>query len=152
MLDWDDLRYFLAVARSGTLSAAARVLRVTQPTVGRRMAAFEKRLGAKLFVQTPAGHVLSQTGTRLLEHAERMESDALAAERVASGRDSGLSGLVRITASEWLVDRTPLSRWKWIPIWPPATKRVSRAVPGTGDSTQRVTPTLAVVRATVFGH
>jgi DNA-binding transcriptional LysR family regulator len=105
MLDWDDLRFFLAVAREGTLSAAARTLEVTQPTVGRRLAAFEKQLGARLFAQTPGGHVLSATGKRLLVHAERMEVDALAAQRVAAGRDAGVRGLVRITASEWLVDR-----------------------------------------------
>lgn len=105
MLDWDDLRFFLAVAREGTLSAAARSLRVTQPTVGRRIGAFEKRLGARLFAVTPTGHVLSATGKRLLVHAERMESDAIAVERVASGRDTGLRGPVRVTASEWMIDR-----------------------------------------------
>jgi DNA-binding transcriptional LysR family regulator len=105
MIDWDDLRYFLAVARAGTLSAAARELDVTQPTVGRRIAAFERRLGAKLFAPSPAGHAPSPTGKRLLEYAERMEADALSVERVASGRDAGVRGLVRITASEWLVDR-----------------------------------------------
>lgn len=105
MLDWDDLRFFLAVAREGTLSGASRILHVTQPTVGRRIAAFEKRLGARLFAATPAGHVLSATGKKLLVYAERMESDAIAVERVASGRDTGLRGPVRITASEWMIDR-----------------------------------------------
>jgi DNA-binding transcriptional LysR family regulator len=103
MLDWDDLRYFLAVARGGSLSAAARALAVAQPTVGRRINAFEGRLGARLFAATPAGQTLSPTGQRMLVHAEQMERDALAAERVASGRDAGLSGPVCITASEWLI-------------------------------------------------
>ncbi|MFY0537428.1 helix-turn-helix domain-containing protein [Nannocystis pusilla] len=53
MLDWDDLRFFLAVARAGSFSAAARGLGVTQPTVGRRIAALERSLGARLFVQGP---------------------------------------------------------------------------------------------------
>lgn len=92
MLDWDDLRYFLAVAREGSLSAAARALGVAQPTVGRRLSAFETTLGAKLLVATPTGQQLSPTGLRLLAHAEQMERAALAAERAASGRDSGLSG------------------------------------------------------------
>ena len=105
MLDWDDLRFFHALARHGTLTAAARTLEVTQPTVGRRIAAFEKRLGAKLFTPTPTGHVLSSTGKRLFEHAARMESEALSAERVARGRDTGLRGRVTITASEWIVER-----------------------------------------------
>jgi DNA-binding transcriptional LysR family regulator len=103
MLDWDDLRFFLAVARAGSLSAAARVLEVAQPTVGRRISAFERALGAKLFAATPTGQVLSATGRRLLVHAERMERDALAAERVASGRDSGLSGRIVLTATEWVI-------------------------------------------------
>jgi DNA-binding transcriptional LysR family regulator len=105
MLDWDDLRLFLALARSGTLTAAARTLEVTQPTVGRRIAAFEKRLGAKLFEPTPTRHVLTSTGRRLLEYAARMEAEALSAERVARGRDTGLSGRVTITGSEWVVQR-----------------------------------------------
>ncbi|HTV24071.1 MAG TPA: LysR family transcriptional regulator [Polyangiaceae bacterium] len=103
MLDWDDLRYFLAVARSGSLSAASRALGVAQPTVGRRLSAFERSLGAKLLVATPAGQRLSPTGQRLLAHAEHMEREALAAERVASGRDSGLSGRLVITATEWMI-------------------------------------------------
>jgi DNA-binding transcriptional LysR family regulator len=103
MLDWDDLRYFLAVARAGSLSAAARALAVAQPTVGRRISAFERRLGARLFVATPAGQTLSATGRRTLQHAEQMEQDALAAERILTGRDAGLSGPVCITASEWLI-------------------------------------------------
>ncbi|HUM11833.1 MAG TPA: LysR family transcriptional regulator [Myxococcaceae bacterium] len=103
--DWEDLRFFLAVARGGSLSAAARDLGVSQPTVGRRLAAFELRLGAKLLRRTPLGQVLSSTGEAVLTHAVQMEEAALAAMRLASGRDSGLEGLVRLTASEWLVIR-----------------------------------------------
>lgn len=103
MLDWDDLRFFLAVARAGSFSAAARGLGVTQPTVGRRIAALERSLGARLFVQAPAGQSLSSTGQLMLTRAEQMETAALAAERVASGRDAGLRGRVVVTASEWLV-------------------------------------------------
>ncbi len=102
-VDWDDLRFFLVVARRGTLSAAARELGVTQPTVGRRIAALERRLGARLLVRRSDGFALSGLGARVLEHAERMEQDALAVERRTSGRDEGVRGTVRITASEWLV-------------------------------------------------
>jgi DNA-binding transcriptional LysR family regulator len=104
-VDWDDLRFFLQVARHRTLSAAARELGVTQPTAGRRIAALERRLGAKLFTRRPDGFLLSSSGRRILEHAERMEQDALAAERRVSGRDEGVRGTVRITASEWFVTR-----------------------------------------------
>jgi DNA-binding transcriptional LysR family regulator len=103
MLDWDDLRYFLAVARAGSLSAAAHTLGVTQPTVGRRIRALQRRLGAKLFTPTLTGQALSPSGRQLLPHAERMEVEGLAAERVTSGRDVGLRGRVRITASEWMI-------------------------------------------------
>jgi DNA-binding transcriptional LysR family regulator len=102
-VDWDDFRFILMVARHRTLSAAARKLAVTQPTVGRRIAAIERRLGAKLFVRRSDGFTLSSSGMRVLEHAERMEQDAFAAERRVSGRDAGVGGTVRITASEWLV-------------------------------------------------
>jgi len=104
MLDWDDLRYFLAVARHGSLSAAARRLEVAQPTVGRRLASLERQLGARLIVPTPTGQTLSPTGQRMLAHAEQMERDALAAEHIAFGRDAGLSGPVRVTASEWMIE------------------------------------------------
>lgn len=103
MLDWDDLRYFLAVAREGSLSAAAHTLAVTQPTVGRRITALQRRLGAKLFTPTATGQALSPSGHRLLPFAERMEGEGLAAERATFGTDVGLRGRVRITASEWLI-------------------------------------------------
>jgi DNA-binding transcriptional LysR family regulator len=105
MADWDDMRFFLAVARAGSLSGAARELSVAQPTVGRRIAAFEGRLGAKLFTSTPSGQTLSATGRKMLAHAAQMDLDAIAAERLAAGRDAGLRGQVRITASEWVIDR-----------------------------------------------
>jgi DNA-binding transcriptional LysR family regulator len=103
MLDWDDLRFFLAVARHRTMSEAARMLRVAQPTVGRRIAAFERKLGASLFVRSGTGWALSSGGRGILSHAEEMEAQALAAENRASGRDVGLDGEVRITASEWMI-------------------------------------------------
>lgn len=103
MLHWDDLRFLLAIARFGTMSAAARSLGVAQPTVGRRLAAFERRLGARLFLPSKEGWTLTPSGRHLFVHAERMEREALAAEIVARGRDEGLRGRVRLTASEWLV-------------------------------------------------
>ena len=103
MLDWDDLKIFLAVARAGSLSAAAREVELTQPTVGRRITALESQLGAKLFVHHAEGRRLTRTGQRILEHAGRMQLDALAAERLASGRDLGVRGQVTVTASEWLL-------------------------------------------------
>jgi len=103
-MNWDDLRIFLAVARCGSMSSAARELGLSQPTVGRRVAAFERELGSKLFVATRLGQELSQSGRELLGHAERDEQSALAAERASFGRDQGLRGPVCVTASEWLID------------------------------------------------
>jgi len=104
-MNWDDLRFFLVLARSRTLSAAARELKVSQPTVGRRIGALERRVGAKLFVRRIDGFSLSSSGTFVLELAERMEQDALSAERRLAGRDEGVRGKVRVTASEWFVTR-----------------------------------------------
>ena len=102
-MNWDDLRIVLAVARQGSLSAAARTLGLTQPTVGRRVAALEAELGTKLFAATRLGQEASHAGRELVAHAERMELSALAAERCSVGRDSGMRGSVCVTATEWMI-------------------------------------------------
>lgn len=101
MHDWDDLRFFLAVARHGSFSAAARALAVAQPTIGRRIAAFERRLATKLFDRTAAGPTLTTAGADVLAYAERMEREAIAVQRVVGGRDAGISGNVRVTTTKW---------------------------------------------------
>lgn len=103
MLDWDDLRYFLAVTRAGSASAAARALGVAQTTVSRRVSALEEELGAQLFVPTLTGQSLSEAGRRILAHVERMESDALDTLHETLGRGADVSGPVCITASEWVI-------------------------------------------------
>ncbi|MCC6559811.1 MAG: LysR family transcriptional regulator [Xanthomonadales bacterium] len=100
-MEWSDLRLFLAIARSGTLGAAARSLGSTQPTMGRRLRALEAALGQALFQRTTAGFVLTDEGTTLLGHAERMEEEALAIERRLAAQAQQLDGLLRITASDW---------------------------------------------------
>ena len=100
-MEWSDLRLFLAIARSGTLGAAARSLGSTQPTMGRRLRALEAALGQALFQRTSAGLVLTDEGTTLLGHAERMEEEALAIERRLAAQAQQLDGLLRITASDW---------------------------------------------------
>ena len=101
-LEWTALRDFLAVAESGSLSAAARRLGVSQPTLTRRMAALEERLGAELFLRTPRGLELTEAGEAILEPARHMEQEARAAEVAVTGRDRALAGPVRITATEGL--------------------------------------------------
>lgn len=100
---WDDLRVFLAVRRSGSHAAAARALDVDATTVGRRMTALERALGAKLFDRTPAGLVATDAGTRLFARAERVEAEVLACERELGGVDARASGTVRVTAGDGLV-------------------------------------------------
>ncbi|WP_372622912.1 LysR family transcriptional regulator [Falsiroseomonas sp.] len=102
MLDWDDLRFFLAIARLRSLSAAARELRVTQSTVGRRLASLESGLGARLLHRTPEGYVPTLAGEAIMGQAERVEAELLAVERTVGGRDAQLEGVVRVTAVETL--------------------------------------------------
>jgi DNA-binding transcriptional LysR family regulator len=105
MLDWDDVRYFLAVARHGSLTAAGRALRVTQSTVGRRLEGLERRLGVRLLQRTPDGYVLTAAGEGVLAHAERIEAEAIALERAVGGRDVRLEGDVRLTSVDTFATR-----------------------------------------------
>jgi DNA-binding transcriptional LysR family regulator len=99
---WDDVRFFLAVARTGSLSAAARTLRVGHVTVGRRIALLEKRLGVTLLSRTPDGFSTTPAGQAILQQCAAMESAALDLERIAAGRDSLISGTVRVTTTDGL--------------------------------------------------
>jgi DNA-binding transcriptional LysR family regulator len=97
MLDWDHLQSFLAVARHGNLSAAARSLKVTQTTMGRRIEALHAQAGVRLLQKTPAGFVLTSAGERVLASVERIEVEALAVERAITGEDERVAGEVRVT-------------------------------------------------------
>lgn len=101
-MDWDDLKIVLAISREGTLTGAARVLGLTQPTMGRRLAAFEERMGARLLQRMPSGYVLTPLGESVLVHAERIEAEVQAAERAMLGRDVALAGTVRVTTVDLL--------------------------------------------------
>jgi DNA-binding transcriptional LysR family regulator len=98
--DWDDLRFFLAVARSGRLTAAARRLGADHATVSRRVTSLEEALKAKLFERRPQGYLLTAHGERLLAKAETMETEALAIQSDIGGADMALSGVVRIGAPD----------------------------------------------------
>jgi DNA-binding transcriptional LysR family regulator len=95
-MDWDDLRIFLAVARAGSLTGAARTLKVDAATVGRRIMRLEGALGAALFGKSQQGYALTDAGTRLLPQAEAMEAAAMA----AAERPAGLAGQVRVGAPD----------------------------------------------------
>ncbi|MGY6568695.1 MAG: LysR family transcriptional regulator [Salinarimonas sp.] len=98
--DWDDLRFFLAVARVGRLTVAARRLGADHATVSRRITALEDALKAKLFERRPQGYALTEHGERLLSKAEAIETQALAVSSEIGGADLALSGTVRIGAPD----------------------------------------------------
>ena len=102
MLDWDDLRVFLALARERTLSAAARKLQVDQSTVGRRLAALEKAAGARLFERTPSGYALTAAAESVLEQVEQIEQQTVSLERRLAGQDARAEGRVRVATSDSL--------------------------------------------------
>ncbi|MCB1347756.1 MAG: LysR family transcriptional regulator [Maritimibacter sp.] len=98
-LDWSLLQSFLAVAETGSLSAAARALGLSQPTLGRKVREVEAALGAELFHRHAKGLALTETGQAMLGPAQAMRDAAGRISLVAAGEDRGLSGPVRITAS-----------------------------------------------------
>ena len=101
-MNWDDARMFLSVCRESTLRGAARVLGVDQATVGRRVSALEKSLGATLFLRTSEGYTLTTVGESALRAVEKMEQFALELERQTQGLDDRLTGTVRVSTTDSL--------------------------------------------------
>jgi DNA-binding transcriptional LysR family regulator len=100
MLDWNDLRYFIAVARDGSTLAAAKSLRTSQTTVARRIAALEQATGIQLFEKRQAGYALTPAGEELMGKARLVETSATAFADAASARTRDLAGMVRVTSEE----------------------------------------------------
>jgi DNA-binding transcriptional LysR family regulator len=100
MLVWDDFRVFLAIAREGTLTGAARTLGIDQSTVSRRLVALEASANARLFDRTPEGYVPNSAGSAVRERLQEIEERALEVERVLLGQDARIEGRVRIATSE----------------------------------------------------
>lgn len=98
--DWNQARAFLVTASEGSLSAAARQLGLTQPTLSRQVAALERHLGVVLFERVGKQLIITDTGRDLLEHLRVMGDAASLVALTASGRSHNVSGLVRITASD----------------------------------------------------
>ena len=119
MLNWDDLRVVLAVAESGTISRAAAVLRISHPTLSRRLRQIEERLGARLFERTPSSCRPTDAGEEMRALASRLRDDIGALEGRIAGRDRSARGPVRLTApdavSEYLL--------------PPMLAKISRETP-----------------------
>ena len=103
-MNWDDLRYFLALAGEGTVSGAGRALSVKHTTVARRITSLETQLGSRLFDRTPEGYVLTQVGENLYPHALAVETQMQSAEREVFGMDAELKGSLTLTASPDVLD------------------------------------------------
>jgi DNA-binding transcriptional LysR family regulator len=99
-IEWELYRSLLGVLREGSLSGAARVLGVAQPTVGRHIAALEAALGLVLFTRSQTGLLATEAALALQPHAQAMESTAAALERAAASIGDGVRGVVRVTASD----------------------------------------------------
>lgn len=99
-MNWDDLRVFLTLARSETLSEAGRRLKIDHATVARRMKALEKSLQTQLFDRGPTGYAITDSGVDLMKYAAKMEAISIAAESNTGDQSETLSGTVRIAASE----------------------------------------------------
>ena len=102
MLDWDDLRYALAVAEQGTLSGAARALGVNHSTVLRRLDGFEARLGLRIFERLPGGYTLTPGGEELIATARGIHDQVTGLERRVAGQDLRLTGSLRVTTTDTL--------------------------------------------------
>jgi len=99
-LDWNDVRYFLAIGEAGTLAGAGRALGVQHSTVARRLDAVERALGVSLFTRTPDGLILTEAGREILPLAQEAGRALSAIERRVGGGDTRIEGNVRLATSE----------------------------------------------------
>lgn len=99
-MDWDQLKYFLYIAKSGSLSRAAKALKVNHSTVSRRLTTLEKSLQTRLFEKNHEGVKLTSAGEQLLEHALKMELQANAALQSVAGQGETLCGTIRVTTED----------------------------------------------------
>jgi molybdate transport repressor ModE-like protein len=97
MIDWDDVRFFLAVAREGSVRGAAERLKVNHSTVLRRIAELEEQLGAHMFEKLPSGYRLTDAGEEVIEFANQMEASSNQLATRVFGRDQSIRGLLRVT-------------------------------------------------------
>lgn len=118
-LDWSLLQSFLAVAEEGSLSAAARKLGASQPTLGRQIKQIEEQLGVTLFHRKPRGFALTDIGTKLLAPARTMRDAASQMSVVAAGQEQQIAGTVRITSSVFVAQH----------ILPPVIARIRHEEP-----------------------
>lgn len=99
-MEWDNLKHFLAAARTGSLTEAARTLKTSAATVGRHIDTLERQLGAKLFHRRPNGYTLTENGVAIRARAEKVEEAVIGVEREVFGRDRRAIGKVRVATTE----------------------------------------------------
>ena len=104
-MNWDDLRFFLALARARTMSSAGRALGVKHTTVARRIQGFEEKLGSRLFDHLVDGYAMTQAGEKLFQHALVMEEQVQQVDREIFGLDTQLQGKLKITAAHDVLNR-----------------------------------------------
>lgn len=119
-MEWSDVRIFLAVARSGSLGAAARSLKLSHPTVGRRLRALERDTGQVLLQRHSDGVLLTDAGLAVLRLAEEMEASALAMQRKLAGTSEGPEGHLRISSADWFAAY----------VLPPVLEKMAASYPG----------------------
>lgn len=102
--DWGDIQFFLAVAQTGAIGAAAQRLDVNHSTVLRRIARLEQRLGGRLFDRLPGGYALTAAGNALAEHLAGLSEQVESTQRQLSGLDPAIDGPIRITSSDVVVE------------------------------------------------
>jgi DNA-binding transcriptional LysR family regulator len=104
-VNWNDLKYFLALSREGSVSGAGRALGVKHTTVARRITSLEKSLGTRLFDRTKSGYAMTQAAENLYDTALSMEEKARNIDRVAANQDSALAGPLKLTIAFELANR-----------------------------------------------
>jgi DNA-binding transcriptional LysR family regulator len=119
-LDWNQLKAFLETADTGSLSAAARKLGLTQPTLSRQVAAIERQMGVTLFERVGKSMALTPTGLELLEHARAMGAAAEALSLAATGRSQTVGGVVSVSATDAVAAH----------LLPPMVRRLREQEPG----------------------
>lgn len=123
-MDWDNARIFLAIQRAGTLRGAADQLQIDQATVGRRLNAMEKSLGARLFLRTPAGYVPTTAGELAIAAVEKMEQAADQLQRQMQGIDERLCGVVRVAATDTMAKHVLIPAMQQLAMEHPAIRVV----------------------------
>ncbi len=110
VMNWDDLRFFLALCRERSASRAGKSIGVNHTTVARRISALEKEIGTRLFDRQPNGYAMTQAAENMYGHALRMEEQAQAIDREIFGQDAELTGLLKLTVAHDFAERVIVSR------------------------------------------